>query len=340
MKFSNQLFLYGLLIIPVLWLLLNITGSLQERKIKVFSDNRLFKRLASGVNYFGRRIKWILMVLAIALMIVALAGPQLGSHTIMVKREGIDIMIAVDTSVSMLAEDGGRPPNRLTRAKFEIASLIDEKLQGDRVGVVAFAGDAFVQCPLTIDYSAAKLFLDIMDTDLIPVHGTNLERAIEVSASAFKDTEKKHKVMIIITDGEGHEGEPVNAAEKAAEQGIVIYTIGVGSAEGEPIPMRGPAGNLVGYKKDSQGNIVMSTLDDSILRKIAEASNGKYFHATAGGNELDKIYNEISGMDKKEFEGKLMTIYEERFQYPLIAGIILLAMEMIVPERRKRNESI
>jgi Ca-activated chloride channel family protein len=337
MRFSENIFLYALILIPVLLIILKITGTINSKKVAAFSDVGLYKKLTASVSEFGRKLKWVLIIAATALFILALAGPQMGTHSIMVKREGVDVMIAVDTSVSMLAEDGGRPPNRLTRAKYEIASLIDDKLEGDRIGIVAFAGDAFVQCPLTLDYSAAKLFLDIMDTDLIPVHGTNLQRAIEVASAAFKDTEKKHKVIIIITDGENHDGDPESAAKKAAEKGIVIYTIGIGSIQGEPIPMRDANGDLAGYKKDSGGNIVMSRLDEDILHKVADDGGGQYYHAVSGGNELDKIYNKISGMEKKEFEGKLMTIYEERFQVPLVAGIVLLAIEAVIPERKRKN---
>lgn len=336
MKFSDHIFFYGFLILPLLWLILKVAASVQRKKVAEFSDGALYRRLTGYVSTAARRIKWILITLAMAFFIVAAAGPQLGTHSVMVKREGIDIMIAVDTSVSMLAEDGGRPPNRLTRAKYEIASLVDEKLRGDRIGIVAFAGDAFVQCPLTMDYSAAKLFLDIMSANLIPVHGTNLEKAITTAAGAYKDTEKKHKVMIVISDGEGHEGDPVQAARAAAEKGIVIYTIGIGRANGEPIPMRDAAGNLVGYKKDKRGEIVMSRLDDRVLREIAGATGGKYYHAVAGGKELDLIYRDVAGMEKKEFEGKLVTVYEERFQWPLVAGIVLLVIEMVIPERRRR----
>ncbi|MCP4632030.1 MAG: VWA domain-containing protein [candidate division Zixibacteria bacterium] len=336
-KFSDKIFLYGLLIIPFLWILLRITKSLLHNKISAFSERNLYKSLTSNINETARKFKWALIIIACGLFVTAIAGPQLGTHSVMVKREGVDIIIAVDTSISMLAEDGGRPPNRITRAKYEIISLIDEKLSGDRVGIVAFAGDAFVQCPLTLDYSAAKLFLDILTTDLIPVYGTDLEKAIRVAMKAYKDTDKQQKVLILISDGENHEGDPTKAAEEAAELGIVIYAIGLGNPAGEPIPMRGKGGNLIGYKKDAQGNVVVSKLDDRILREIARASNGQYFHAAAGGNELDLIYDEIAGMEKKEFEGKLLTVYEERFQWPLVAGIILLSLEAIIPERKRKN---
>ena len=180
------------------------------------------------------------------------------------------------------------------------------------------------------------LFLDIMSTNLIPVQGTNFERAIEVASKAYKGEGKQQKVLIIITDGENHEGEPVEAANLAAENGIIIYAIGIGSPDGEPIPMRDSNGLFLGYKKDPDGSVVVSKLDETILREISKAAGGKYYHASPGGNELDLIYRDISGMEKKEYEGKLMTVYEERFQWPLVAGIILLVFEALVPERKKK----
>ncbi|PJA28612.1 MAG: hypothetical protein CO189_04365 [candidate division Zixibacteria bacterium CG_4_9_14_3_um_filter_46_8] len=336
MRFTAQWFLYGLLLIPAVLVFLRLTAHFQNRRISAFAEPDLFRRLTPGVSQFGRKLRWVLIILALSLLIIALAGPQIGTHSVMVKREGVDIILAVDTSNSMLAEDNNRPPNRLTRAKYEIASLIDDKLKGDRIGIVAFAGDAFVQCPLTVDYSAAKLFLDIMSTNLIPVQGTNFERAIEVASKAYKGEGKQQKVLIIITDGENHEGEPVEAANLAAENGIIIYAIGIGSPDGEPIPMRDSNGLFLGYKKDPDGSVVVSKLDETILREISKAAGGKYYHASPGGNELDLIYRDISGMEKKEYEGKLMTVYEERFQWPLVAGIILLAFEALVPERKKK----
>ncbi len=333
--FSDKVYLYGLLIIPILWFYFKFRNARESKRISEFASPNLLQKLTANVNVIGRKVRMILILSALALFVLALAGPKYGTHTIMVKRKGVDIIIAVDTSNSMLAEDNNRPPNRLTRAKYEIASLIDEKLKGDRIGIVAFAGDAFIQCPLTVDYSAAKMFLDILSTNLIPVQGTNIGKAIEVASKAFKEKEKQQKVLIIITDGENFEGDPVSAAKEAAKKGIIIYTIGIGNPAGEPIPMRDANGNLIGYKKDSKGNVVVSRLDENTLQSIAEAGNGKYFHTSPGGKELDKIYDEISGMEKKEFKGRLMTVYEERFQVPLIIGMILFAFGIFIPERKR-----
>ncbi|MBD3234516.1 MAG: VWA domain-containing protein [candidate division Zixibacteria bacterium] len=339
MRFSEDMYFYALLLIPMLLIFLKLSGAVWKKRVREFGDEGLFGKLTSSVSNSARKVKMFFVILACFFFVVALAGPQIGTHTVMVKREGIDIIIAVDTSKSMLAEDNNRPPNRLTRAKYEISTLIDEKLEGDRVGIVAFAGDAFVQCPLTIDYSAAKLFLDILSANLIPVEGTDLEKAINTATKAYKEEGKQQKVLIIITDGENHQGDPLAAAERAAEKGIIIYTIGIGNPDGEPIPMRDQYGNLIGYKKDREGNIVVSKLDERTLQEISRITEGKYFHATPGGNELDLVYRDIAGMEKEEFEGRLMTVYEDRFQWPLLAGIILLTVEFLIPERRRRNGS-
>jgi Ca-activated chloride channel family protein len=249
-----------------------------------------------------------------------------------VKREGVDIIVALDVSLSMQAEDIA--PNRLEKAKHEISKLIDI-LQGDRIGLVAFAGMAHVQCPLTLDYSAAKLFLRMMDTDLIPRPGTAIGEAIKTSVKAFKQTERKHKVLILITDGEDHETEPVKEAEKAAEEGIRIFTIGLGSSQSVPIPLYDRFGNQVGFKKDRNGDVVTTKLDVTTLQKIAYTTDGKYYISTAGEAELEEIYDEINAMEKKELTSRQFTQYESRFQIFLLLDLFLLLFEIIIPVRKR-----
>jgi Ca-activated chloride channel family protein len=246
----------------------------------------------------------------------------------------VNIIIAMDVSSSMMAED--IKPNRLEKAKQEVNGLLS-RMQGDRVGLVAFAGVAFVQCPLTLDYSAAKMFLDIIDVSLIPQPGTVIGDAIRTSIKAFNQKERKYKVLILLTDGEDHDSDPLSAAEEASKEGIRIYTIGIGSAQGEPIPIRDNRGQVTGFKKDQEGSVVVSKLDEVTLQKIALTTGGKYYHATSGEMELDKIYDEISKMEKKELEGKLMTQYEDRYQYFLFISLIFLTIEFLVSERRSRK---
>jgi len=252
-----------------------------------------------------------------------------------VKREGQDIMIALDLSLSMMAED--IKPNRLEKAKHEIGSLI-EKLQGDRIGLIGFAGKAFIQCPLTLDYGAAKMFLDIMEPDLIPVPGTGLGEAIKKALESYVEKERKYKVLILITDGEDHLGEPLKVAKIAGQEGVVIYTVGVGSLQPEPIPMYDERGNDLGLKRDRNGEVVMTKLDELTLEKIALETGGKYYRATAGEVELDKIYDHISQMEKKSLASKQFTQFEERFQELLGLVLFLLILEVMIPERRRSRK--
>lgn len=267
-------------------------------------------------------------------LLFSLARPQLGTKLTLMKREGVDIVIALDCSFSMLAEDF--KPNRLEKAKQEVKGLI-ARMQGDRVGLVAFAGVAFVQCPLTIDYSAAQMFLEIMDINLIPQPGTAIGDAIRTSIKAFNQKERKYKVLILLTDGEDHDSDPLKAAEEAAQEGIRIYAIGIGSTQGEPIPLRNEREDVTGYKKDEEGSVVVSKLDEITLQKIALTTGGKYYHATSGEMELDKIYDDISKMEKKELEGKLTVQYEDRYQYFLFISVLLLVAEFLLSERRSRK---
>ncbi len=251
----------------------------------------------------------------------------------MAKRYGVDILVAIDTSSSMLAQD--IKPNRLEKAKLEVSSLID-KLKGDRVGILTFAGDSFLQCPLTLDYSAVKMFLSIIEPDMMPRPGTAMGDAIRLAAKSFIKKERKHKVLVFLTDGEDHETNPVEAANEAKKEGIIIYTIGIGTKKGEPIPVIDDAGNVKGYKKDRSGEIIMTRLDETTLQKIALITDGKYYHATAGEFELDKIYDEIDKMEKRELSNRIFMQYEDRFQYFLGFAFILLCIEFIIGDRKKK----
>jgi Ca-activated chloride channel family protein len=222
----------------------------------------------------------------------------------------------------------------LEKAKHEIGQLID-LLEGDRIGLIAFAGIAHVQCPLTLDYSAAKLFLNIMDTDIIPQPGSEVGEAIKKAIPAFNSEDRKHKVLILITDGESHESDPLEKATEAEKEGIIIYTVGIGSAQGVPIPVYTKNGTKTGFKKDRQGNVVTTKLDVVTLQKIAYQTGGKYYLASGGESELDEIYKEISAMEKKELTSKRFSQYEDRFQIFLILGLILIILEFLIPEKKR-----
>jgi Ca-activated chloride channel family protein len=275
----------------------------------------------------------ILILAAVLLSVLALARPQYGKKLRMVRRRGIDIVIALDTSDSMLAED--IKPNRLERAKQEVSALID-RLQGDRVALVTFAGDAIVQCPLTTDYGAAKMFLDVIER--YPVAGTAIAKAIERGAELFEQEERKYKAIILITDGEDHRSDPISAATAAAKEGILIYAIGVGSPGAVPIPIRNERGDLREYKKDRSGETVMSKLDEVTLQKIAMESDGKYLRATTGEMELEAILEELSQMERKELKSREMDLGEERYQYFVLAAILMLTAEVTLGDRRRKRK--
>jgi Ca-activated chloride channel family protein len=336
MRIADIDFIYALLILlPVLLAFYWVVFRMKKKALKRFGNLELMKKLAFSVSSSKQRWKVALLLLAVFFLMFSLARPQLGTRLTLMKREGVDIIIVMDCSLSMLAEDF--KPSRLEKAKQEINGLIS-RLQGDRVGLVAFAGVAFVQCPLTLDYSAAQLFLDIMDADLIPQPGTAVGEAIRTSIKAFSQKERKYKVLVLLTDGEDHDSDPLGAAEEAAAEGIKIYTIGIGSVQGEPIPLKNARGLVEGYKKDREGSVVASKLDETTLQKIALTTGGKYYHATSGEMELDKIYDEISKMEKKELEGKLMTQYEDRYQFFLLLSVLLLMIEFVLSERRGKKE--
>jgi Ca-activated chloride channel family protein len=231
----------------------------------------------------------------------------------------------------MKAEDV--KPNRLEKARLELHALID-RLGGDRIGLVVFAGDAFTQFPLTTDYSAANLFLDAIDTDVVPVPGTNIGAAIGKAVESFDFEEPTTKAIAIITDGESTEGDAFEAAQEAAEKGVIIYTIGLGSPAGAPIPMYSASGRQTDFKRDRTGNVVVTKLDEVGLEKLATVGNGKFFRATTGQNELDEVYKSLSALEKREFGTKRFTDYEDRFQWLLVAALLLLLGELLLSERR------
>jgi Ca-activated chloride channel homolog len=292
----------------------------------------LVESLAASRDLRIRKWKAACLVLSVSLLLVALARPQLGGKLTMTTRRGVDVLVALDISQSMLAED--MKPTRLAAAKREISSLFG-RLRGDRVGLVIFAGAAFVQCPLTLDYQAAQLFLDNVDIDSIPVPGTAVAKAIERATDAFPEGTRKHKVLLLVTDGEDHIGDPLEAARRAKKEGLIIHAIGLGTPEGEPIPVRDEQGRLTGHLKGSGGDVVLSRLDETTLQRVALSTGGTYHRATAGQMELDAIYEMIEAMEEKTLADRLFTQYEERFQYPLFFAWALLLLGWGLSDRRR-----
>jgi Ca-activated chloride channel family protein len=253
------------------------------------------------------------------------------------QREGRDVVFLLDTSLSMLADD--IQPDRLSRARFEISSLIG-RLEGDRVGLAPFAGDATVLCPLTTDYSAFRLFLDGIDTNVISDPGTNIARALEVGGEAFDTKEREYRVMILITDGEELEGDALQTAARLNEQGIRLYAIGIGTPDGVPIPVRDANGEVTDYKRDERGEVVMSRLGESLLVDLAHSGGGEYYRAGRNAIELERIFEDINRLEKRQLESKEFTLYKDRYQWFLGVALLMMAFELLVVEsvRPKRNE--
>ena len=295
MRFASPEFFLGFVVVLLLGLFFLWSARRKKRLLERFADKKLLTGLMATFSPQKRRYKFLFLFLGMIFLVICLARPQYGTHMVMLKREGQDIMIVIDVSKSMLAED--MKPSRLGKAKEEVRGLLS-RLKGDRVGLVAFAGTAFIQCPLTLDYSAAQMFLDVIDVDLIPEPGTDIGSAIQKATSAFNKQERKNKVMIIITDGEDFGGDIKSAVREAKLDGVKIYTIGIGKPEGEPIPIRNDRGDMIGYKKDENGELVLTRLDEQGLQEIAAETDGRYYHASAGEIALDQIYEDISALPK------------------------------------------
>ncbi|MDZ7370677.1 MAG: VWA domain-containing protein [candidate division KSB1 bacterium] len=329
LRFAAPHFFILLWLIPGLLIFYMTALRAKKRAMERFGNLVLVQKLAGRSRQTN---KFTILLIAFLVMILALARPQIGTKIEEVKREGVDIIVAIDVSHSMLARDV--QPSRLQKAKHEVETFMN-RLRGDRIGLIAFSGVAFVQCPLTLDYGAAKMFLDVIDTDLIPVPGTAIGKAIQKAIETFDQRERKHKVLVLITDGEDHEGDVMKMVAEAERQGIVIYCVGVGTPRGEPIPLSDMPG---AFKKDRKGEVVLSRLDEVTLEKIALQTGGKYYRASTAEDELEKIYDEIAKMEKKELGSLQFTQFEDRFQYLLAVVLLLLLIEFVLPERKTETQ--
>lgn len=331
-RFANPEYLNALWAIPVLIAFFWYMTINRQKLLEKFADRRLHKIIISSFSGYKNVFKFGLIILAHSLLVVAAANPQVGTKMTEVKQKGIDVFILLDVSYSMMAED--IKPNRLDKAKFQISSLI-QKLRGDRIGLIIFAGQAYVQFPLTTDYSAANLFLSAVNENSVPHQGTAIAAAIDMAVKSF-DTLQTEKVIVIISDGEDHEGDINTAVKNAQAKGIKIYTIGLGSPEGSPIPVYDNRGRMMGFKKDRGGNTVLTKLDEQTLKQIASDGNGKYFRGTNYDDYLDRIYKELSELEQTEYGVRKVTDYEDRFYYFLFPAIILLIVEFFISDRRSQ----
>ncbi|NUN70299.1 MAG: VWA domain-containing protein [Bacteroidetes bacterium] len=330
-RFAHPEYLYLLAVLPLLMLLYIIVRVQSAKAKRAFSSSELFRRLAEAHSTRKGTLKAALLLTAVAMLIVALANPQVGTRMEEVKQEGVDMFIALDVSKSMLAED--IKPNRLEKAKYEIRNLI-ERLAGDKIGVIVFSGEAYTQFPLTIDYSAASLLLDVVDVESVPNPGTAIGSAISQAMKSYNFEEPSTKVLVIMTDGENNSGDAIEQARAAAEKGVRIYTVGLGSPAGAPIPVYNSAGQQSDFKRDRSGNIVLTKLDEVSLQEIASIGKGNYYRATNTQDELDAIYRDINSLEKREFGAKQFTEFDDKFQYFLFIAFLLLLTESILSDRR------
>lgn len=338
MRFENLSAFYFLWVIPALWVLAIVVEKWSKRKIAKTVGERLYPFLTSSISFKKRRIKRILQSLVVLFFVLALARPQMGQSMQEIKSEGVEIMIAVDVSESMLSEDVR--PSRLEQAKTDLSRLLD-RLPGNRVGVIAFAGSAAVLSPLSTDPNAIKMYLESLSPSSVSSQGTNFEQALKLAADSFQrggvtsdDTAKVTRVILIASDGEDNEPGAQEAAKKLVEQGIRIFTLAYGTEKGGPIPVKDGMGYWKSNKKDRSGQTVITTVKGEELRALAEAGGGTFRFATYGGDYMLQVAQDLEKLEKAEFESKMAVQYEERFQVFLAIGILLGLIELFLGERR------
>lgn len=331
-RFGNPEYLYVLIIIPALILLFGLAQYHKKKALAKFGDMSVIEQLMPFVSKSRPVLKFIFLTIAMVAIIFALADPQFGSKLEKVKRKGAEIIIALDVSNSMLAED--IKPNRLERAKQAISKLVDN-MENDRIGLIVFAGDSYIQVPVTSDYTAAKMFLSSINTNIVSKQGTAIGSAIDLAMNSFTPESDMEKALIVITDGENHEDDAIKASELAKDKGITIHTIGMGSPQGAPIPIQKNYGQTI-FQKDKDGNTVISKLDQKTLQDIATAGGGVFIRATNTQTGLNKLFERINSMEKKDMEEKIYTEFEHRFQYLLGIALIFVLLDVFVLERKNK----
>ncbi len=336
MRFSHDNLLMLLYGIPVLAFLIFWRLSSRTRMLKRYGDPRLLTKLMESFSVKKRIIKWTLILIALVFFILTGAGPQWGTKLEQITRKGVDVIFALDVSESMLAEDV--KPNRLEMAKEKISEFL-ERLAGNRMSLILFAGDAYVQCPPTLDASTLKLFLDVVDTDLIPVSGTDFNKMLDGVMSIFGKEQRKLKVLIVLSDGEDHGKDIWKKIEDLRQQGTIIHVLGVGTEQGDPIPMRRKEGRIVEYKKNKEGKAVVTKINTSFLQNIALSGGGIFVQATQSGEEIKKVVQATLKMEKEEFSSRIHSLLEDRFQYPLAILILVLIIECLITTRRQEKEN-
>jgi Ca-activated chloride channel family protein len=334
MQFATPEAFYGLLLLPVLAAFFLLSGRRTRSAASILGESRLIERLSLGVSQGRDRFKAALVLAGIFWLVLALARPQWGQGTEQVAARGVDVFLVLDTSFSMEATDVA--PSRMERARYIASALID-RLRGNRVGLIVFSGTAFVQCPLTLDYGASKIFLDTVGTGVVPEPGTDILRALEAASRGFVAHDSKFKVVVLLTDGEETEGSVLGVAKRARDEGIVIHTVGVGTPGGEPIPVRNERGEVTDYIRDDSGQPVLSRLGEDTLSKVALETGGRYFRISERDEEIEEIASIVSGMEGRELESQLYRRFQERYTWPLgLALAFLLAEALVSRERREK----
>ncbi len=330
-QFDNTSYFLLLLVLPVLLLLFLAVQYWKRRTRKQFAEQALLRRLAPELSGSKPWLKFVVFLLGLSFLILALVNPKVGTRMETVKREGVDIVFAVDVSRSMLAEDIA--PSRLEKAKRIVSELIG-MLASDRIGIIAYAGQAYPQLPITTDYGAARMFLQALNTDMLSSQGTAIHEAIDLAITYFDDNQQTNRVLFILSDGEDHiEGQVEDAISKAIDEGIRIFTVGIGTAKGGPIPLR-QNGNIQQFKRDSEGNVVITRLDEAYLRTIADEGNGEYIPGANTEEALEALVTALEKIDKTEFEAKQFAAYKDQFQWFLALGLFFLFLDIFLLEKK------
>ena len=327
-RFEEPTYLYLLLLLPFLAAFYLYSNYRRRKAIRKFGDPVLMAQLMPDVSKYRPDVKFWLVFAAIGLFAVLLARPQFGSKLETVKRQGVEVMIALDISNSMLAQDV--QPSRLEKAKRLVAQLVD-KMENDKVGMIVFAGDAFTQLPITSDYISAKMFLETINPSLITTQGTDIGTAIRLAMKSFTPQEGVGRAIIVITDGENHEGGAVEAAQEAAEKGMQVFVLGVGSPDGSPIPAEDGSNN---FRRDKDGNVIVTRLNEQMCQEIAKAGNGMYIRVDNTNSAEKVLNNEIAKLSKADVESQVYTEFDEQFQALAWLVLILLVVEMLILERK------
>lgn len=326
-RFEHPLYLYLLLLIPILIGLHYATDYLRKKRLTQYGDADLLRRLMPDVSMWRREVKSWLMMLALMLLIFTLARPQFGTKTETRKRQGIEAIIALDISNSMMAEDV--TPSRLEKSKMLVSSIVD-KMTDDRIGLIVYAGEAYIQLPITSDYVSAKMFLDTAEPSMITTQGTDIKQAINLAMRSFTPNQEASKAIFIITDGEDNEGGAVEAAREAVKHGIKVYVLGVGSPQGAPIPMQGSTK----YITDNSGNVVVSKLNEQMCREIAQAGQGAYIYVDNSSSAQEKLSEQVDKLAKTEMESAIYSEYDEQFRAVALLALLFLIADVLIIERK------